>query len=179
VLIETGGEYFLDNKVPQEVKVLRPGIYYKEDASLDPYVSTPTVSLTQIPPSNGSGAVVTVEVDSDTDSPTFGQIISASVPQRGTGYHMRSGPRPNVFNGEVAWQGSGIRLTATVSGLTASTTPGVDSGTGLPPPTAVFFNMANKRAGVNCSDWFTNPLTPISVTSAGSIKAQPGGEYTP
>lgn len=181
VLVETGGEYFLDNLVPQDVTIVRPGVYYREDSSLAPYVATPTAVMTQIAPSNGTGAVINLTVDTDTASDSFGAIIAATIPQGqgGTGYHMRSGARPNSFPGEVRWTVDNIILTATPQGLSAATNNSISSDTGNPAKTDIFFSMANKRAGVNCPDWFTNALTPVTRTTAGSITAVPGGAYTP
>lgn len=181
VLVETGGEYFLDNLVPQSVTIVRPGIYYREDSSLPPFVATPTAVMTQILPSNGTGAVINLTVDTDTASESFGAITAATIPQGqgGTGYHMRSGARPNEFTGAVRWTVSNILLTATPQGLSASTSNSVSSITGFPGKTEAFFSMANKRSGVNCPDWFTNVLTPVTKTTAGSITAVPGGAFTP
>jgi hypothetical protein len=180
VVVETGGEFFLDNGVPQEVVIVRRGAYYREDSALPPYVATPTVTLTQIPPSDGTGAVIELKVDADPASESFGQITNATIPQGqgGTGYHMRSGPRPEAFLGdEIKWIGGPVLLRATPQGLTLESVFTVSSDTGLPSKTAIVLDMANKRAGVNCSDWFTNALTPVTRTSAGSVTAVPG--YTP
>lgn len=180
VVVETGGEYFLDNGVPQEVVIVRPGVYYREDSSRPPYVATPTAVMTQLPPSNGTGAVINLEVDTDTASETFGRIIRATIPQGqgGSGYHMRSGARPNA-NNEMRWFGGFGILTAASEGLTFTSNTSVSSDTGLPFKTSIFFDVANKRAGINCPDWFTNPLTPVTRTSAGSITATTGGAFTP
>jgi hypothetical protein len=62
------------------------GNYYREDASVAPYVADVTVTVTDAPPSAGAGASLSVEIDEDTASETFGQVVSLSIDNGGDGY---------------------------------------------------------------------------------------------
>jgi len=184
VVVETGGEYFLDNGVPQEIVIVRPGVYYREDSSLPPYVSSPTVGLTQLPPSNGTGAVILLQVDTDTSSATFGRIIDATIPQGqgGSGYHIRGGPRPGPFNTVPAYgmgvcaPASQISLVPSAAGFSMSFAGGLSSDGGL--PIGLSGALANTRDGDTCADWFTNPLLPTANISAGKVQLSPGGRFS-
>jgi hypothetical protein len=62
------------------------GNYYREDATVPPYVFTPTVNVVSYPPFEGSGAVVTAVVDEDPASETFGQVVDLVLEEGGEGY---------------------------------------------------------------------------------------------
>jgi hypothetical protein len=184
VVVETGGEYFLDEGVPQQVVVVRPGVYYREQNDLPPYVASPAVVLTQLPPSNGTEAVIQLTVEQDPTKEEFGRIIAATIPQGqgGSGYHMRSGPRqgppgtPPRYVFGCSEGDSFIVVTPTRSGLRLEMTSPTDGDTGL--PVGLSGTLANERAGDRCQDWFTNALTPRQNLTAGSVTIAQGGAFT-
>jgi hypothetical protein len=70
------------------ITVTNGGAYYREDASLPPYVATVTVNINQgyNTPSAGTGAVITATVEDDPQSPDFGVITGLAVQNGGDGY---------------------------------------------------------------------------------------------
>jgi hypothetical protein len=72
-----------ENGAILSVAVTDGGAYYREVPTVDPYVATPTVTITG---GYGSGAVIVPTIDTDTSSPTFGQITSLDVTDGGSGY---------------------------------------------------------------------------------------------
>jgi hypothetical protein len=71
---------------PDGVRVTNGGVYYREDASAPAYVSPVTVTVTQSLPSAGTGASLSVEIDDDPASETFGQITGVNIDNGGDGY---------------------------------------------------------------------------------------------
>jgi hypothetical protein len=103
VSIYSGGEYFKSNGIIQSVEVTTPGEYYiggvlqsvsitnggryyRSNASLPPYVANVSVGVVQGWPGNGSGAVITATVNSNTASADFGKIQSVQLSNGGTNY---------------------------------------------------------------------------------------------
>ena len=70
------------------ITVTNGGAYYREDASLPPYVATVTVNINQgyNTPSAGTGAVITATVEDDPQSPDFGVITGLAVQNGGDDY---------------------------------------------------------------------------------------------
>jgi hypothetical protein len=68
------------------VTITNGGEYYREDASLPPYVATVTGNIGQFSPSDGAGAVITAVIDSNTSSPNFGRAVGLSIDDGGDGY---------------------------------------------------------------------------------------------
>lgn len=81
-----GGSYYDDAGIPVSVSVAYGGQYFKGDANATPYVAEVTAEITQILPSDGTGASVTVTVDDQTSSPEFGKVVSLSLDTQGSGY---------------------------------------------------------------------------------------------
>jgi hypothetical protein len=81
-----GGTYYRDAGEISGISVEAGGKYFREDASLSPYVATVTVGVSQTAPSNGTGATLTATVNSDTASANFGKITGVSVGNGGTNY---------------------------------------------------------------------------------------------
>lgn len=81
---QTGWRKAVDN--PDGVVVTNGGVYYREDESVPAYVSPVTVSVTQSLPSAGTGAILSVEIDADPASETFGQITGVNIDNGGDGY---------------------------------------------------------------------------------------------
>lgn len=84
--IASGGLYYKDTGEMASVEVTGGGVYYREDASVAPYVADVTVSISQAAPSAGSGAILSVEIDDDTGSATFGQIAALNIDDGGDDY---------------------------------------------------------------------------------------------
>lgn len=85
VVVTNPGQYYYYTGVPTGVTIANGGQYYREDASLPPYVAEVTATITQAMPSEGTGAELTVVVDDDTGSATFGQA-TVSIANGGDGY---------------------------------------------------------------------------------------------
>jgi hypothetical protein len=86
VSIYSGGRYYKSGSAAGGGDIVDGGIYYREDASLPASVANVTVTVTQIEPSAGTGAQLSAEVDSDPQSPTFGQITAVNIDNGGDGY---------------------------------------------------------------------------------------------
>ena len=81
-----GGTYYRDAGEISSISVESGGKYFREDASLSPYVATVTVGVSQTPPSNGTGATLTATVESSTSSANFGKITGVSISSGGNNY---------------------------------------------------------------------------------------------
>ena len=81
-----GGIYYRDAGEISSISVEAAGKYYREDASLSPYVATVTVGINQTAPSNGTGATLTATVESSTSSANFGKITGVTIGSGGSGY---------------------------------------------------------------------------------------------
>lgn len=79
------GEYYLGG-VLQSVSITNGGRYYRINSSLAPYVANVSVSVVQGWPGNGSGAVITATVNSNTASADFGKIQSVQLVNGGANY---------------------------------------------------------------------------------------------
>ena len=84
--ITSGGSYYHDDPGARRVVVDAGGSYYREDASVAPYVATVTVSIAQVSPSAGTGASLSVTIDDDTSSETFGEITGITIDDGGDDY---------------------------------------------------------------------------------------------
>lgn len=78
-VIEPNGEI-------ESVNVGLQGRYYKESNSLPGVPSSVNVSVTQSPPSQGAGAIISAVIDTNPSSQTFGQITGLTVDNGGAGY---------------------------------------------------------------------------------------------
>ena len=81
-----GGIYYRDAGEISSISVEAGGTYYREDASLSPYVATVTVGVSQTAPSNGTGATLTATVESSTSSANFGKITGVTIGSGGNNY---------------------------------------------------------------------------------------------
>lgn len=86
ILLFYGGIYYSDDGAPSSVTVTTPGKYYREDATATPYVSAPTVTITQAPASAGTGAVITANVNSTVGNADFGKVTSLTITNAGSDY---------------------------------------------------------------------------------------------
>lgn len=86
VTITNPGNYYHTDSGGISVVVKDGGSYYREDASVTPYLATVTIAVTQSAPSTGSGAVLTAIIDDDTGSASFGFITGVTITNGGDGY---------------------------------------------------------------------------------------------
>jgi len=84
VIVSDGGKYYKEK--PDSVAVVNGGRYYQENGSAAPYTTPITVTISQISPSAGTGADLAAVVDTNTASPTFGQITSVTISDGGSSY---------------------------------------------------------------------------------------------
>jgi len=84
IISQAGWRKVINN--PDGVLVTNGGVYYREDASAPAYVSPVTISVTQSPPSAGTGASLSAVIDDDPASETFGQITEVTVDDGGDDY---------------------------------------------------------------------------------------------
>lgn len=83
--LESGVFYKLSGN-PVSVEVQNGGKMYREDASLPPYIANVTATVSQQPPSAGTGASLKATVGDDPTSATFGTITNVSIENGGSGY---------------------------------------------------------------------------------------------
>lgn len=76
--------------VLREIVVIKGGTFYAEDESLPAIVADIDAPILQLSPSNGSGAEVSITVDDDVNSPTFGQA-SVELTNAGENYMVLGG----------------------------------------------------------------------------------------
>lgn len=179
VALETIGEYYRASNTAHEYTIARSGVYYRSDRTLPPYVSNRTVSLLQIPPSNGSGAVISTSVDLDPYSETFGQIKSATVASGGSGYMLRGGPGNCVYSHRCPERGQSIRVNVAAANLAAQFIPGelASDATDASEPTRWTGVLANTTPVADCSALPTTALTPRRDIQNGQITVTHGGQY--
>lgn len=75
-----------EDGIPSSVDVIDGGEMYKEDDNGQPYVATVTVTITQLPPSVGSGAILAATVNSNVNSTAFGSITGVTISNAGDDY---------------------------------------------------------------------------------------------
>lgn len=81
------------NVTNEYVDVSKGGEFYRESKNLPPYVTGYTMDVRQAYPSKGSGAEISIKIDDDPFSPTFGTVTEAKVVQGGSGYTVLGGPK--------------------------------------------------------------------------------------
>lgn len=87
------------------VEVFEGGKYYKTSVDEPAIVANVTVTLAQLPPSNGAGAILEVEIDSDPTSPTFSQVTGfKEITEGGSGY-LAEGYQVNEECCVTSWNG--------------------------------------------------------------------------
>lgn len=83
-VVESGGRIYEETLVG--ILVQNGGRYYRENSSLPPLVADVTVTVSQPPESQGSGAELLPIIDTNVQSPTFGKITAISVVNGGQNY---------------------------------------------------------------------------------------------
>ena len=114
IIVQVGEEEYQDqpaalflrsNGAGLYVEVVDGGKYYKTSVSEPAIVADVTVAVSQILPSNGAGAVLEVEIDSDPESQTFSQITGfKNITQGGSGY-VAEGYQVNEECCVTSWNG--------------------------------------------------------------------------
>jgi hypothetical protein len=83
VEVTNTGAFYEDNGIAS-VNLTSGGVYYKQDASLTPYVADVAVGFEDT--CQGSGGSVTAVIETNTSSPNFGKIVSVAITAAGDGY---------------------------------------------------------------------------------------------
>lgn len=102
VVILRPGDYYRHTGTPHSVSFDIPGettrgAFFLNNDSLPVITATIEVKISQNEWfSQGAGAVIVANVDTNPSSATFGRILSASVQDAGSGYKLRSAPRQSV-----------------------------------------------------------------------------------
>jgi autotransporter-associated beta strand protein len=83
------------------VTIAAPGSYYGVDDEDETYVSAAAVGISLPPLSSLGGAALTATVDSDPDSPTFGEVTEITIDEEGTEYEEWEWPLSDYwFSGD-------------------------------------------------------------------------------
>jgi len=148
-----------ENGEVAEVTVASGGRYWRTSAAV-PGIALPVeITLSQLPPSNGSGAVLEPVIDTNHGSPTFGQITAVTVVSQGSDYRLLvGGPE-----GEYAATCEDLAVTLTLSGCERSSTLKINA--------AEFEGPASSCPGD------TLEFTLVRGVDSGSASAEPGGVY--
>lgn len=141
------------------VDVSEGGKYFREDEGIAAYATPVTVGVTQLPPSNGSGAEFDVVVETDPKKAEFGQIKKIKVKPGGSGYSLWGGPSDCTYCGPC-----GIELRFR----------------GVNKEPEVTYDDAVFRAEDPLVDCNTPPSTATVLHSigGGSVAISRGGTYT-
>lgn len=142
-----------------EVTVAGGGRYWRTSDAI-PGIALPVeITLSQLPPSNGSGAALEPVIDTDPASPTFGQITAVTVASQGSNYRLLvGGPE-----GEYEATCEDLSITLTISGCERSSSLKIND--------AEFAGPASSCPGD------TLEFTLVRGVDSGSAQAEPGGVY--
>lgn len=177
VSVSSGGQYFRNRGIPQEFTIVSRGAFYKESNKLDPYVGLDALSVVQTLPSNGSGAVLTAEIDEDPISPSFGRVIGVDIEKSGNNYRFRSGSCTYRYacieKGQIidAVLRNG-EIDLTLSGGSTSEDGTLENG---PTIWRGLFRSDSKASP--CEPFHAGPYVSQYEGMSGSITLEAGGEY--
>lgn len=99
VSLQAAGSYYLDQGVAIETETTDGGFYYRENKALPPYVASVSIFIDQAAGSDGSGAVITPTIESDTSSGKFGTITKLKITEAGSGYTLFGGSTDCTYTG--------------------------------------------------------------------------------
>lgn len=138
---------------PTGVTVLDGGAYYAESQDLPPIEAPATAVIEQIPPSNGSGAEISLVVEKNPYSDKFGQITDAVVTNGGAGYVFYGASRKcNYTHREyVVFPHRNTQLLIDGNCYNQPPTPQdvvIDMSMSVSPPRANFFTVAPSGVGL-------------------------------
>lgn len=188
VAVEYGGEYYRSQGNAVEVQILDGGNYYRESDAAEPYVADVPVLVEQIPPSAGTGAKVSLEIDTSPTSATFGRALAVSLDAEGSGYALLGGPRDCRYQVECGngalWallmgnEDSAAQSSAMTSGrnrgLEVQLRPSVSSNTG---PSDLRFGVFRSATGIVDCDVLPTTLQLSHDIESGSVAVTRGGRY--
>lgn len=142
--------------VPTDVTVRQPGKYYLESNALPAYTPDIKVAVVQLPPSAGSGAEVSVTVNTNPLDGDFGKITGISLDKRGADYLLLGGPRDCEYEGpcNTTLGFSGRSVVGLLTGVFEESPPQPD-----------------------CSDISSETSIQRGLTS-GTVSIEPGGVWT-
>lgn len=117
IQITDGGELWEQSIDPERIVVDNGGAYYRENKNLEPIVADVDVVVVQMPPSDGSGADISVVIGQDQDQEQeFGKILFATVENDGSGYQILGAPLDCIYRNEPCGPGNGGKLELELSG---------------------------------------------------------------
>jgi hypothetical protein len=128
------------------------------------YVTPPQVIINDAS-GNGSGAIATAVIDSNSTSPTYRQVISITVNNGGTGYNPETTTIALKSAGSGATAIANLNSTGGVSSITVTNSgTGYQTGSGAPIVRLVPYGQTATGTATIAS----NSVTGISVTDGGS-----------
>jgi hypothetical protein len=160
VIVTNRGAYYSYTGIPTNIVIVNPGHYFHPDPNLPPIVDNVTVTINQSMPSEGNGAALSAVIDTDTSSPTFGEIIDINIDNGGDNYLARRTLDPNIN----MLTGEGVTVCGTFCGnLPAGYGDSGGNGVGMKCGSApdVFFafgGYANNTIDCCTSDFATRDL---------------------
>ena len=141
-----------DAGVPTSVTVANKGSYYRENKSLTPYVASVTVQIGQILPSDGSEAVITPIIETNTNSSKFGQITKLTIDNGGSGYQLLGGPLDCRYSGPcglaLQFRGAGREAEVTLQDAVFRTADKLEDCTKLPSSASVFHSIGEGSVAI-------------------------------
>lgn len=165
------GTFYRSLGVPRFAFVNEGGRFYRETTGA-PYVADVTVEVDQEKPSDGSGANVSATVDSDIDSPTFGQITALTLVSGGSNY--------TLFGGGRAGRGGSISeyRNQCADGNYKKMILEVDpSDSKCPPKMRLTLDGYGTYSGDLPCHGESSTLLPDSVGMQGEVHIEEGGSY--
>lgn len=149
---------------PAEVVIDDGGRYYDENPSLAPYVADVTVKVNQLPPSNGTGAVITATVGSDTSkAEEFGKITKLTIEEGGSDYQILGGPTDCRYDGlcgmAVQFRGKGKPIEVTLDDAVFHTENFTDC-TKIPTPASVYHSIGEGSVTLTAGGAWDGDVSP-------------------
>ena len=116
--------------VPTEVTIERAGKYYLESNAVAAYTPTIKVAVVQLPPSVGTGAAVSVTVNTNPLDGGFGKITGVSLTNKGSDYLLFGGPKHCEYEGpcSTTLDFSGRSVVGLLTGVFEESDPQPDCG---------------------------------------------------
>lgn len=124
VIVTNAGKYYYYTGTPTGVTIVNAGQYYREDNSIPGIPSPVTITINQLPPSNGNGAQLSAIIDTNANSADFGKITGVNIINGGDGY----------LAGESNQPGGAFRSTTTISATLTSFSPDPSEYSIIEPP---------------------------------------------
>lgn len=135
VVVTNAGKYYYYTGTPTGVTIVNAGKYYREDNSIPGIPSPVTITINQLPPSNGNGAQLSAIIDTNTNSADFGKITGVNIINGGNNY--LAGQSTIFFNGIN-------RGKSTISATVTSFSPDPSEYSVVPAPNGNGFMGGNR-----------------------------------